>query len=58
VDTTFDLAQITTAVACAYEDWRYGAVWRSVAPKLAAWSDVVAQRPSLRATQPAETPQS
>jgi glutathione S-transferase len=54
---TFDLAQITTAVACGYEDWRYGAVWRSVAPKLAAWTDVVAQRPSLRATQPAETPQ-
>lgn len=55
---TFDLAQITTAVACSYEDWRYGAEWRSIAPKLAAWSDVVAQRPSMQATRPAETPQS
>jgi glutathione S-transferase len=55
---TFDLAQITTAVACSYEDWRYGAAWRSIAPKLAAWSDVVAQRPSMQATRPAETPQS
>jgi glutathione S-transferase len=55
---TFDLAQITTAVACGYEDWRYGAAWRSIAPKLAAWSDVAARRPSMQATRPAETPQS
>ena len=55
---TFDLAQITTAVACEYDDWRYGPEWRSVAPKLAAWSDAVSQRPSLQATRPAETPQS
>ena len=55
----FDLAQITTAVACGYDDWRYGADgWRSTAPRLAAWFDVVSQRPSMRATQPAETPQS
>ena len=54
----FDLAQITTAVACGYEDWRYGTDWRASAAKLAAWHDVVAQRPSMRATQPAETPQS
>ena len=55
---TFDLAQITIAVACGYEDWRYEADgWRGVAPKLAAWFDVALQRPSMRATQPAETPQ-
>jgi glutathione S-transferase len=55
----FDLAQITTAVACGYDDWRYAADgWRRVAPKLAAWFDVASQRPSMRATQPAETPQS
>ena len=24
----FDLAQITTAVACGYDDWRYGPDWR------------------------------
>jgi glutathione S-transferase len=54
----FDLAQITTVVACAYEDWRYGGEWRSVAPKLATWSDMAAKRPSMQATQPTETPQS
>ncbi|CAN5910999.1 glutathione S-transferase [soil metagenome] len=53
----FDLAQITTAVACEYEDWRYGRDWRGAAPKLAAWCDRVAQRPSMRLTRPAETPQ-
>ena len=55
---SFDLAQITAAVACEYEDWRYGGDWRSVAPKLAAWSDGLANWPSLQATRPAETPQS
>ena len=54
---TFDLAQITTAVACGYDDWRYGRDWRAAAPKLAAWYDSVAGRSSLKATQPAETPQ-
>ena len=53
----FDLAQITTAVACGYEDWRYGGEWRGSAPRLAAWFDTISQRPSLRATEPAETPQ-
>jgi glutathione S-transferase len=54
---TFDLAQITTAVACGYESWRYGDEWRGVAPKLATWFDGVARRPSMKATEPAETPQ-
>jgi len=53
----FDLAQITTAVACSYDDWRYGPDWRAAAPKLAAWYDSVANRPSLTTTYPAETPQ-
>lgn len=56
--STFDLAQITTAVACSYETWRYGDAWRGIAPKLAAWADIMAERPSMRATAPAETPQS
>ena len=56
--TEFDLPQITTAVACGYDDWRYGTDWRGVAPKLAAWFDAVSPRPSLQATRPAETPQS
>lgn len=55
---TFDLAQITIAVACGYQDWRYPSDdWRSTAPNLAAWLDGVSPRPSLRATEPAETPQ-
>lgn len=53
----FDLAQITTAVACSYDDWRYGPDWRDATPKLAAWYDSVAGRPALKATQPTETPQ-
>ncbi len=53
----FDLAQITTAVACGYDEWRYGPTWREAAPKLAAWYEKVAERPSLKATEPAETPQ-
>ena len=55
--STFDLAQITTAVACGYDEWRYGPDWRSAAPKLADWYDAIAARPSLKATAPAETPQ-
>ena len=54
---TFDLAQITIAVACGYESWRYGEEWRGVAPKLAAWFDIAVRRPSMKATEPAETPQ-
>jgi glutathione S-transferase len=54
---TFDLAQITTAVACGYDEWRYGPDWRTAAPRLAAWYDSVADRPSLKTTMPAETPQ-
>jgi glutathione S-transferase len=54
---TFDLAQITAAVAAGYDDWRFGPDWRGAAPKLAAWYDTVSDRPSLKATYPAETPQ-
>lgn len=53
----FDLAQITTAVACGYDEWRYGPDWRGAAPKLASWYDSVDRRASMQATQPAETPQ-
>lgn len=53
----FDLARITTAVACGYDEWRYGPGWREAAPSLAAWYDTVARRPSMKATEPAETPQ-
>lgn len=53
----FDLAQITTAIACGYQDWR---AWlddyRPGRPHLAAWYESIADRPSLRATEPQETP--
>jgi glutathione S-transferase len=56
--STFDLVQITMAVACGYHDWRYaGDGWRAAAPGLATWFDAIAERPSLQATRPAETPQ-
>jgi glutathione S-transferase len=56
--TAFGLAQITMAVACGYHDWRYASDdWRTAAPRLAAWFDVVAERASMQATRPAETPQ-
>ena len=54
---TFDLAQITTAVACGYDDWRYGPDWRDAAPEARRLVRQVAERPSLKATYPAETPQ-
>ena len=56
-DAAFDLAQITTAVACGYDDWRYGPDWRHAAPGLATWYDGIAQRLSLKSTEPTETPQ-
>jgi glutathione S-transferase len=56
--TVFDLAQITTGIACSYNDWRFpDDGWRAAAPRLAAWYDTIAERPSMKTTQPAETPQ-
>lgn len=56
--TVFDLAQITTGIACSYNDWRFpDDGWRAAAPRLAAWYDMIAERPSMKTTQPAETPQ-
>lgn len=56
--TVFDLAQITTGIACSYNDWRFpDDGWRVAAPRLAAWYDTIAERPSMRTTQPVETPQ-
>ncbi len=53
------LAQISTAVACSYMDFRYPKDhWRTGRPLLAAWYEGFAQRPSMQKTVPAETPQS
>lgn len=53
-----DLMQICAGAACGFVDWRYGADdWRAVAPRLGAWYAGFRERPSMRATEPAETPQ-
>jgi glutathione S-transferase len=52
-----DLGQIATAAACGISDFRFGEdPWRSDHPRLAAWYDNFARRPSMIATGPAETP--
>ena len=53
-----DLMQICAGAACGFVDWRYGHDnWRSVAPRLGEWYEGFRQRPSMRETEPAETPQ-
>jgi len=50
--TPFGLAQITIAVLGGYLDFRFAALgWRARYPRLAAWQDSAAERPSMRATQ-------
>ena len=58
LEGTFTLAQIGAAVACGYMEFRYREdQWRTCRPRLAAWYDVFAKRPSMLETIPAETPQ-
>jgi glutathione S-transferase len=53
-----DLAQITAAIACGYQDWRdWLDDFRPGRPRLAAWYAQISERPSLRETMPRETPQ-
>lgn len=48
-----DLATISVGCALAYTDLRYPAMeWRKGHPKLAAWFERFAQRPSMTATKP------
>lgn len=58
LDAPLDLAQITTGIALGYQDWR---AWledfRPGRPRLAAWYGAFARRPSMIATEPAETPE-
>jgi len=57
-ETTPDLAMITVGVACGYQDWRdWLPDFRPGRPSLAAWADAFAERPSMAATRPAETPE-
>jgi glutathione S-transferase len=46
------LAQITTAIAGAYMDFRFPDLgWRMRCPRLSAWQQRFAERPSMRATE-------
>lgn len=51
-----DLGQITLACAVGISDFRFADDWRPLYPNIAKWYDVFRERPSMRATQPAETP--
>jgi glutathione S-transferase len=51
-----DLGQIAAAAACGISDFRFADVWRPDCPQLARWYDRFRQRPSMRATEPQETP--
>lgn len=57
-NTPPDLAMITVGVACGYQDWRdWLPDFRPGRPKLAAWADEFAKRPSMAVTRPEETPE-
>jgi glutathione S-transferase len=52
-----DLAQITTGIALGYQDWReWLEDYRPGRPRLAAWYGRFAELPSMKATEPKETP--
>lgn len=53
-----DLAEITVGIAAGYQDWRdWLDDFRPGRPKLAAWYEGFRRRPSMRATEPADTPE-
>jgi glutathione S-transferase len=57
LDGPIDLAQITAGVALGYQDWReWLEDFRPGRPRLEAWYGEIAKRPSLKATEPRETP--
>jgi glutathione S-transferase len=53
-----NLAQITIAIACGYQDWRNW-LWdfRLGRPNLNTWYNSFFQRPSMLATEPKDTPE-
>jgi len=53
-----NLAEITVGIAAGYQDWReWLDDFRPGRPKLSAWYETFRQRPAMRATEPAETPE-
>jgi glutathione S-transferase len=54
---TLNLGQITVGIALSYQDWReWLEDFRPGRPRLAAWYDRFAELPSMKATEPRETP--
>jgi len=52
---TLTIGQIAAGVACGYLDFRYGHEnWRPGRPRLSAWYERFARRPSMQATVPKE----
>jgi glutathione S-transferase len=52
-----DLGQIAAGCACGLSDFRFPEDdWRAIAPNLARWYERFRRRPSMRATEPGETP--
>ena len=51
-----DLGQIAVGAACGISDFRFHDTWRPHYPKVARWYEKFRERPSMRATEPAETP--
>jgi len=51
------IGTLTVAIALGYVDFRMGELdWRKTRPALAAWEAVMAERPSLAMTRPADPP--
>lgn len=58
LDRPVDLAQIAVGVACGYQDWRdWLDDFRPGRDRLASWYEGFADRPSMRATEPSDTPE-
>jgi glutathione S-transferase len=51
-----DLGQIALGAACGISDFRFNDIWRPSYPRLARWYEAFKARPSMKATEPAETP--
>jgi len=49
-----NMPQLTLACALLLEEWYPGLLWRAGHPRLAAWADAYATRPSFVATRPLE----